>query len=253
MKIVCVIPARYKSSRFPGKPLADICGKPMIWWVYQQCKKVTAFNDVIIATDDERINEACVGLGMTCVMTSEKNLTGTDRVAEVASQIEADLYVNVQGDEPLIQPKNIEKVFAPFISNSFAGRVTNLMAPIHNPVDITNPTVVKVVTRADNYGLYLSRAPVPHPKGNVPVQYYKQLGIYAFTQEALLFFRSYGIAHGKAKNEQIEDVEILRFIENGWDVLFIEAAESSVAVDTPHDLERVIALINQNDSLPAKG
>ena len=247
MKIVCVIPARYKSSRFPGKPLADICGKPMIWYVYQQCMKVRAFDKVVVATDDERIKAACEDASMACLMTSDQHMTGTDRVAEVAANIPGDLYVNVQGDEPLVRLDVIHTVVEPFSLPGFDKQVTNLMAPIHDPVDLINTTVVKVVTKADGTGMFLSRAAIPYPKGNLSIQYYKQLGIYAFSRDALAFYRDYGKAHGKARIEKIEDVEMLRFIENGWDVQFISVNETSIAVDTPSDLERVRALIGQHN------
>ena len=247
MKIVCVIPARYKSSRFPGKPLADICGKPMIWWVYEQCKKVKEFSQIIVATDDERIVSACRELGMCVEMTSDTHLTGTDRVAEIASKVSADLYVNVQGDEPLVQPSEISKVFQPFLFPNCNVQISNLMTKIVDPVEVCNPTVVKAITRADNIGLYLTRAAAPHPKGTSSYCFYKQLGIYAFTKEALEFFAEHGKTIGKAKNERIEDVEMLRFMENDWPVQFIEAEESSVAVDTPSDLEKVVSIIKQQN------
>ena len=147
----------------------------MIWWVYEQCRKVEEFSGVIVATDDERIFRACRELGMCVEMTSDTHLTG----------------------------------------------------------------------RADHIGLYLTRAAAPHPKGTSSYSFYKQLGIYAFTKEALAFFSEYGKAHGKAKNEKIEDVEMLRFIENGWPVQFIEAEASSVAVDTLSDLEKVTSIIKK--------
>ena len=245
MNIVCVIPARYKSSRFPGKPLADICGRPMIWWVYEQCKKVKEFSKVIVATDDERITKACHEFDICVEMTSDTHLTGTDRVAEIASKIPADLYVNVQGDEPLIQPSEISRVFQPFLAENCNVQISNLMTKIIDPVEVCNPTVVKAITRADNIGLYLTRAAAPYPKGTSSYTFYKQLGIYAFTKKALDFYAEYGIVYGKAKNERIEDVEMLRFMENGWPVQFIEAKESSVAVDTPSDLEKVVDIIKQ--------
>lgn len=248
MNIVCVIPARYKSSRFPGKPLADICGKPMIWWVYEQCKKVKEFSKVIVATDDERIAEVCEALNLCVEMTSDIHLTGTDRVTEVASRIPADLYVNVQGDEPLVQPDAIRQVFQPFLSTNCKVQVSNLMTPITDPVEVSNSTVVKTITRADGIGLYLTRAAAPYPKGTSSYRYYKQLGIYAFTKKALDFFAEYGRTYGKSKNEMIEDVEMLRFIENDWQVQFIEVEEASVAVDTMSDLEKVVAIIKQQNN-----
>ena len=187
MNIVCVIPARYESSRFPGKPLANICGKPMIWWVYDQCKKVKEFTQVIVATDDKRIVDACNELNICVEMTSNRHLTGTDRVAEVASRIYADLYVNVQGDEPLVKPETIKCVIQPFLANNSNIQVSNLMTKIEDPVEVSNPTVVKAVIRADNIGIYLTRAAAPHPKGISSYSFFKQLGIYAFTKDALDF------------------------------------------------------------------
>ena len=152
MKVVGVIPARYQSSRFPGKPLADLCGKPMIWWVYQQCRKVEEFDKVYVATDDWRIMDACTSLKMDVLLTSGKHPTGTDRVGEVAGKTAADLYVNIQGDEPLLEPGTIRAAITPF-SLDAGLQVTNLMTRIKNPVDVVNPTVPKVVTNKDGIGL----------------------------------------------------------------------------------------------------
>ena len=242
MKIIGVIPARYKSSRFPGKPLADICGKPMIWWVYQQCGKVEDFDAVYVATDDKKIFEACESLGLRVVMTSEEHRTGTDRVGEVARKIPADLIVNIQGDEPLLEPETIRAAIRPFYEDT-ALRVSNLMTRIHDPVDVVNPTVPKVITNRDGVCVYLTRAAAPHPKGSLDYAYYKQVCVYGFTPDALRFYCDYGREYGKAKIEAIEDIEILRFIENGFKVQFIEVESETVAVDTPNDLERVRAIV----------
>ena len=146
MKIIGVIPARYKSSRFPGKPLADICGKPMIWWVYQQCKKVKDFSEVYVATDDDKIYEECQVLGIQVIMTSDKHKTGTDRIGEVAEKIPADLIVNIQGDDPLLEPDTIRAAIEPFYTNPDL-QVSNLMTKINDPVDVVNFTVPKVEYR----------------------------------------------------------------------------------------------------------
>jgi 3-deoxy-manno-octulosonate cytidylyltransferase (CMP-KDO synthetase) len=234
MKIIGVIPARYKSSRFEGKPLADIHGKPMIWWVYMQCKKVSLFDEVYVATDDDRIEEACVKLNLSCIRTSEKHQTGTDRVAEVANFIDAEIIVNIQGDEPMIEPENIDKAILPLINDSEI-MVTNLMTRIDNPLDLINVTVPKVVTNRNNIGVYLSRSPVPYPKGQIDSSYYKQVCVYGFRREALEFFSS----SDRGKLEMIEDIDLLRFIENSYSVQFIEVESESIAVDTPLDLELV--------------
>lgn len=238
MKIIGVIPARYESSRFEGKPLAEIEGKPMIWWVYQQCKKVLDFEEVYVATDDERIEGVCNSLGINVVMTSKKHRTGTDRIGEVARRVDADLYVNIQGDEPLLEPETISAAITPFYEKSEL-QVVNLMTKITDPVDLVNCTVPKVLTNRENEGIFLTRSTAPYPKGAIDYSFYKQVCVYGFKPEALKFYCEYGEKYGKAKLESIEDIELLRFIENGYKVQFVEVDSDSVAVDTPKDLERV--------------
>lgn len=242
MKIIGVIPARYASSRFPGKPLADICGKPMIWWVYQQCKKVDDFDEVYIATDDQRIMDAAEKYGMKAIMTSDKHKTGTDRIGEVAEKIPADLYVNIQGDEPMIEPETIRKAITPFYDDPSL-EITNLMTKIHDPVDVVNFTVPKVIVNKDNVGVYLTRSTAPYPKGSIDYSYYKQVCVYGFKPDTLKFYCDYGKKYGKARVEAIEDIEILRFIENGYKVQYVEVDSCTVAVDTQNDLEKVRRIV----------
>ena len=239
MKIVGIIPARYKSTRFPGKPLANINGKPMIWYVYNQAKKVSDFESVIVATDDKKIEDECKKYNMNVVMTSEDNATGTDRVAEVAEKIDADLYVNIQGDEPLIEPETNKAAIEPFYKNSEL-LITNLMTKIKNPVDAINCTIPKVITNKDNIGIFLTRSLSPYPKGSISFDYYKQVCVYGFKKEALDFFSN----SERGKIEKIEDIEILRFIESGYKVQYIEVDSNSVAVDKKKDLDKVIKIIN---------
>ena len=243
MKIIGVIPARYRSTRFPGKPLADICGKPMIWWVYQQCLKVEDFDAVYVATDDEKIFNTCTELGVQVVMTSDTHRTGTDRIGEVARKIPADLIVNIQGDEPLLEPATIRAAIAPFYTNPDL-QISNLMTKITDPIDVVNCTVPKVITNKDGIGIYLTRAAAPYPKGSLNYAYYKQVCVYGFKPEALQFYCDYGMTYGKAKVEAVEDIEILRFIENGYQVQYIEVDSETVAVDTPNDLEKVRAIVS---------
>lgn len=238
MKIIGVIPARYESSRFPGKPLADICGKPMVWWVYRQCMKVQEMDEVYVATDDVRIKQACEENDVRVIMTSKEHKTGTDRVGEVAGKIAADLYVNIQGDEPLLEPDTIRAAILPFYEDKHL-EITNLMTKIKNPVDVVNSTVPKVITNRDNVGIYLTRSMAPYPKGSIEYDYYKQVCVYGFKPEALRFFCEYGRRNGKAKIERIEDIEILRFIEGGYQVKYVEVCSETVAVDTANDLEKV--------------
>lgn len=249
MKIIGVIPARYKSSRFPGKPLADICGKPMIWWVYQQCMKVDDFDAVYVATDDKQILETCELLGIQVIMTSDKHKTGTDRVGEVARKIPADLIVNIQGDEPLLEPEVIRAAIVPFYEQLDL-QITNLMTKIQDPVDVVNVTVPKVITNREGIGIYLTRSMAPYPKGSLEYSYYKQVCVYGFRPEALQFYCNYGMQYGKAKIEAIEDIEILRFIENGYKVQYVEVDSRTVAVDTQNDLQKVRDIIvnKLNDS-----
>lgn len=242
MKIIGVIPARYKSSRFPGKPLADIWGKPMIWWVYHQCKKVEDFNAVYVATDNEKIYETCQSLDIETIMTSDMHRTGTDRIGEVARKIPADLIVNIQGDEPLLEPETIKAAIKPFYSDPEL-QISNLMTKITNPIDVVNFTIPKVITNKDGVGVYLTRATAPYPKGSIEHAYYKQVCVYGFKPEALQFYCDFGIKYGKAKIEAIEDIEILRFIENGYQVQYIEVDSETIAVDTPNDLEKVRSIV----------
>lgn len=237
-KIVGVIPARYQSSRFPGKPLAEIEGKPMIWWVYNQAKKVKLLNEVYVATDSVEIFEACEKHKIDVVMTSKEHKTGTDRIGEVALKIKADLYVNIQGDEPLIEPDTIEKAILPFYEDKDL-QITNLMTRINDPVEVINFTVPKVITNDNNIGLYLTRSAAPYPKGSIDYSYYKQVCVYGFKPEALAFF----CKSPRSKNEKIEDIEILRFIENGYKVQYIEVDSDTVAVDTINDLEKVRKIV----------
>lgn len=242
MKIIGVIPARYESSRFPGKPLADICGKPMIWWVYQNCRKVKEFSEVYVATDDMRIQEKCTEYGINCILTSSIHKTGTDRIGEVAEKISADVYVNIQGDEPMLEAEVIRAAIEPFI-NGESVDVTNLMTKINNPVELINSTVPKVLTNNEGYGVFLTRQACPYPKGEIYYSFYKQVCVYGFTPEALRFFCEYGKKYGKAKIERIEDIEILRFIENGYKVKYVEVVSDSIAVDTQNDLLMVNKLM----------
>lgn len=239
LKVIGVIPARYKSSRFPGKPLADICGKPMIWWVYNQAKKAEVLSEVYVATDDEKIEAVCREHGINVIMTSDAHKTGTDRIGEVARKIPADLYVNIQGDEPMIEPETICKAVYPFYDNPDL-QVTNLMTKIHNPVDVVNFTVPKVITNRDNIGVYLTRSTAPYPKGDINYSYYKQVCVYGFKPEALQFYCD----SPRGKIESIEDIEILRFIEAGYRVQYIEVDSETVAVDTQNDLEKVRSILS---------
>lgn len=248
MKAIAIIPARYNLPRFPGKPLADILGKPMIWWVYQNCKSVPEFKEVVVATDDSRIFHCCEELGMDVFMTSTHHETGTDWVCEVATKKQADLYVSVQGDAPLLEPRTIAHILDPFKSgNNF--QVYSLMARIKNPCELINPAVPKAITNKDNNAVFLTRAVVPFSPNTVDVVYYKQVCVCAFTPSALGYYSEYTESFGRAKVEAIEDIDLLRFIEGGIPVHFIEVTTETVAVETPKDLESVIEMIRGSSRL----
>ena len=236
MKILGVIPARFKSTRFPGKPLADIHGRPMVARVYERAAVVSEFSQVVVATDDQRIVEACAQYGIPTVMTSDRHPTGTDRLAEVAEKIPADLYVNIQGDEPTLAPETIRAAIRPFQGPERPDfEVSNLMTPIRKQTDLMDNTVPKVVANAKGDAVYLSRLPVPYPKETKGVVYYKQVCVYGFTPAALRAFAT----HEMGPLEWAEGIELLRFIENGIKVRMIVVDQDTVAVDTPSDLETV--------------
>lgn len=242
MKIIGVIPARYKSSRFLGKPLADICGKPMICWVYNQARQVERLDEVYVATDDDRIVECCNGFNIPCLLTSEDHRNGTERIAEVSDKIMADIYVNIQGDEPLIEPHNIDKIIDMMIKNSEIQCAT-LKVACSNPVDVINGTITKVVSDIHGDVMLFTRSPVPYPKSSVDYTIFKSMGLFGYRRYALSTYRE--LKMGPV--EKVEDIELLRFVENGFKVHIEETISSSVAVDTPKDLERVCAIIRERN------
>lgn len=234
MKIIAIIPARYASSRFPGKPLMDICGKPMIQWVYEHANGVDRVDEVYIATDDERIKSVCELFGANVVMTSSALATGTDRVYEVAKCYEADLYVVVNGDEPMIMPEQISQCI-PKSYEKGTIYVSNLMTDFHNPVEVFDPTNLKIVTNKDGIGLFISRSPIPFPRGTMDYVFHKFVGVSVFSKEALEFY----INTPQGPIEIIEENDSFRFIENRLDVHYINVECHALSVDTPKDLIEV--------------
>lgn len=229
MGVLGVIPARWASSRFPGKALADINGRPMVAVVYDKASRARSLKYLIVATDDERIEQACRDHGIEVMMTSNRHSTGTDRMAEVAKKMTADAYVNIQGDEPMIRPESIDAVV-----NAMSGAfVTCGCARITRPRDVVSSDVVKVVMRTDGHAMAFSRSPIPYPKGQVGT-YWKQLGIHAMTPDVMSAFDS--VLPGPI--EIAEGVEMYRVIENGGHVKMIEV-EDAMSVDTEQDLEIV--------------
>lgn len=234
-----IIPARYKSSRFPGKPLVDLHGTPMIVRVAEQCAKAGGQDSVFIATDDDRIADACCQHGFQTIMTSPDHPTGTDRIAEAADQIEAEMIINVQGDEPLIRPEDITAVIE--AKRRHPDEVINAYCPISADEDPHSNTLPKVVFNEGGRLLYMSRAAVPGVKDGAPAPtFHKQVCIYGFSRAELEQFRGFG---RKSRVEAYEDIEILRFFDLGISVRMIEVSASSIAVDRPEDVDKVLAVL----------
>lgn len=234
MKIIAVIPSRYKSSRFPGKPLADICGRPMVWWVYQEAKKVKYYDQVIIATESELIAEKCQEFGMDSMLTSDAHPTGTDRVAEVAQKVDADLYVIIMGDEPLITAEDQMRLIESIQGRENADAVM-LTERFREPVDVANMTTIKLAINDGGDLIFMSRAVIPYPKESLGYPIYKNVGCYALRKEALDFF----LRTKPGNIERAEGIELLRLLENHKRVLTVEIESESMAVDTHKDLERI--------------
>ncbi|EAU42373.1 3-deoxy-D-manno-octulosonate cytidylyltransferase [Fulvimarina pelagi HTCC2506] len=240
MATIAIIPCRYGASRFPGKPLSDIHGKPMLWHVYHQATKAPSIDRVIIATDDDRIYQKCEILGLEVMMTRGDHVSGTDRVAECASRLDGEVFVNVQGDEPMIEPEAIERVAKAILESTDENIVaSNGFNEMCDPSDVIDTNVVKVVMRQDGRALAYSRMPIPFPKGG-KVQYFRQLGLYAFRKHGLERF----VASKPGPLEMAEGVEMFRFLEHGYDVNMVQVPnDRGIPVDTPSDLERVRAMM----------
>ena len=240
-KFAVVIPARYQSSRFPGKPLVDLCGKPMIQHVWERCCEAVGAEKVYVATDSDQIESVVESFGGAVIRTSSDCLTGTDRLAEANRQLNCDFIINVQGDEPLISPADINTVAQAYLAGD--GSVVNAMCKIIDEREFRSFTVPKVVCDQSNKLLYMSRSAIPLTKNNEFKFSYKQVCIYAFSKEHLEFFISH---QSKTPLEEIEDIEILRFLESQYPVQMIEVDSGSMAVDIPEDVVRVKAALLNN-------
>ena len=236
MKTVIIIPARYKSTRFPGKPLTLILGKPMILWVAELCAEVLPTQCVYIATEDFQIKEIVEKAGFNVVMTSSKALTGTDRIAEAATKIEADIYINVQGDEPLLNPADILTIIE--TKKMYPNEVINGYSKIDDNEEPESVNIPKVVFNENQQMVYMSRNLLPGTKTKdcVPPHYYKQVCIYAFSKKELIDYAEFG---RKGTLEYYEDIEILRFLDIGINIRVVETKSVSLAVDVPEDVKRV--------------
>ena len=242
-KVIVVIPARYGSVRLPGKPLISLAGKPMIQRVVERARLAKRTDRVIVATDDERIVKAVEGFGGEARMTRTEHRTGTERVAEVAAREDGDVFVNVQGDEPLLDPHAIDVAVDSLMEEPQAS-ISAVATPIKTPGDIMDPNAVKAVLDFDGNAIYFSRAPIPWVRdtaSKIQVRHLKHLGLYVFQREALLEYPT--LPQGEL--ERIEQLEQLRWLENGWKIRVAEVVYDAVSVDVPEDVARVEKLLQK--------
>src|SRR6266852_688348 len=242
-KVAVVIPARYGSTRLPGKPPPSLARPPLIRPVYERAKSAQNVDRVIVATDDERIVKAVETFGGEARMTRPDHRTGTERVAEVAAHVEGDVFVNVQGDEPLLDPAAVDTAVDALLEDPPAA-IATVATPIKIPADIMDPNVVKVILDFDDNALYFSRAPIPWVRdtaSKIQVRHLKHLGLYVFQRDALLEYPT--LPQGEL--ERIEQLEQLRWLENGWKIRVAEVAHDAVSVDVPEDVARVEKLLQK--------
>lgn len=233
MKCLVVIPARMGSTRFPGKPLCDLLGKSMVQRVYESAIESGVGDDVVVATPDQEIVDACAVFGAKAILTSHDHVTGTDRIAEVGRSIQADVYVNVQGDEPLIPPSSIAACARPLMDDSSIA-----MGSVHSyciESEYDDPSVVKVVTDEAGFALYFSRFAIPFARNPRPLQVKKHVGLYAYRGDALQAFSNWPMS----LLEQAESLEQLRFMHHGVRIFMAEADGAELAIDTPEQADRV--------------
>ena len=238
-KVLAVIPARYGSTRLPGKVLADLAGKPLVWHVYNRASQAALVDETLVATDDRRVVDALEPLGVRVLLTRADHATGTDRLAEVARQCPADILVNVQGDEPLIDPGTIDAAIGPLLANPCVPMCT-VRHRIHDPRRIADSNVVKVVCDAAGRALYFSRSPIPHVRDAAsPFDgeglYWQHVGLYAYRREFLLHFASLP----QTLLEKAEKLEQLRALEHGFPIAVVDTEHESLGVDTLADLQWV--------------
>jgi len=245
MKVIAVIPARFAATRLPGKPLADICGKPMVQWVYERAAKAKGIDAVYVATDDRRIQAAVESFGGKCLLTAPELPSGTDRVAAVADEVEGDIFLNVQGDEPLIEPATIEAGLALVTSGKFP--MASVMTRLNSAAELENRSVVKAIVDKDNRAIYFSRYPIPYSRIEPPTSVedycpYRHLGLYVYKRDTLMKIRSLP----PCPLEKGESLEQLRALFHGIPIGLAEAVSVSIGVDTQEDLETVRSLVKQH-------
>lgn len=240
MRYSLIIPARYESSRLPGKPLVMIGGKPMIVRTWEQCAKACDPSLIHVATDDERVEAVCRENGIEVIMTSPECLTGTDRVAECASQLDSDFFVNVQGDEPVFDPEDIRNLIS--AARRYPGEIINGYCDIETREEFFSTQVPKVVFADSGRLLYMTRGNIPGNKSGTFVKGWRQVCAYSFPRDALLLFAERDC---KTPLEAMEDIEILRFLELGFEVKMIRMSDESIPVDYPEDVKKVERRLSQ--------
>lgn len=236
LKIIAMIPARYEASRFPGKLLQDLNGKTVIRRTYEAAASTGLFEEVYVVTDSEKIFEEIESFGGKVMMSKQEHECGSDRIAEAVEDMEVDIVVNVQGDEPFIDKESLEKLLAVF-SGPDASQIdlASLKTPLADSEQITNPNNVKVITNHKNFALYFSRFPVPYPRNtDARITYYKHIGIYAFRKQALMDFHKLPML----PLEETEKIEAIRYLEYGRNIKMVETPMQTIGIDTPEDLDK---------------
>ena len=243
LHVVALIPARYEASRFPGKLLKDLGGKPVLLRTYEAVHKSGLFDEVYVVTDDDRIEQCLAEAGAKVLRSQREHATGSDRLAEAIEHIQTDVAINVQGDEPFIDSESLQKLIDLFEEDHQSEiDLASLMVRIEEEERIANPNVVKVITDQQGFALYFSRAPIPfHRDQSTDVQYFQHIGVYAFRRQALLDFKQLPIAPLEAS----EKIEAIRFLEYGRRLRLLETDRPSIGIDTPEDLEQANKKWNQ--------
>lgn len=243
MKVIAMIPARYEASRFPGKLMKDLAGKTVILRTYEATKQANLFDEVYVVTDSDLIFNEIISNGGKAIKSKKEHESGSDRIAEAVENLNVDIVVNVQGDEPFTQMKPLQSLLEVFkTDNKNEIAIASLMFKMDEEIEINNPNNVKVVTDEQNFAMYFSRAPIPYPREKSTAEYFKHIGVYAFRKEALMQFTKLPMN----RLEATEKLENLRFIANGLKVKMVETNQIAIGIDTPEDLEKANTIFNKN-------
>ncbi len=244
MKVAALIPARYNSQRFPGKLMKDLLGKTVIWRTYEAVKTSNLFDEVYVITDSQIIYDEIISKGGKCFTSTKEHESGTDRIAEFAPQIDADIIINIQGDEPFINKHALLDMITVFEDDDFEIiDIVSLMKKIDNKEDFLNPNNVKVVTDTSNFAMYFSRAPIPYSRNHVFEKAFKHIGVYAFRKEVLIEMPNIK----PTALEEIEKLENLRFLNAGMMIKMVETNKANFGIDTEEDLQKAIAFLREKE------